>query len=149
MDVRLSPEQVALRDSATQVATRLGIGAVADLDDTERAAKLDAAVAASGWRELRTAADDGGPWASGVEIAVVVEELALGLVDVPLLGPTMAAELRRLAGAPASAGPETVLLAPDLAAPARVADRAVGQGPWPSTPPARRSAWCWCPSPTV
>lgn len=122
MDARLSPEQVALRDSATQVAARLGIGAVADLDDTERAAKLDAAVAASGWRELRTGTDDGGPWASAVEAAVVAEELALGLADVSVLGPTMAAELRRLAGAPVAARPETVLLAPDLSGPARVTD---------------------------
>ena len=98
------PEQVALRDAATQVASRLGVRAVADLDDTERAAKLDAAVAASGWRELRSATDDGTPWASAVEVAVVAEELGRGLADTPYLGPTMAADLRRLAGAPASAG---------------------------------------------
>src|SRR5262245_60487444 len=113
MDVRLSPEQHALRDSAAQVADRLGPHAVGDLDDPERAAKLDAAVTASGWRELRTAADGGEPWASGVEVALVAEELARGLVDAPLLGPTLAAELRRLAGAPPAAG-ETVALSPDL-----------------------------------
>ena len=55
MDVRLSPEQLALRDCGRQVVDRLGPARVADLDDRERAAKLDAAVAASGWRELRTA----------------------------------------------------------------------------------------------
>ncbi|HEX5946470.1 MAG TPA: hypothetical protein VFY82_09345, partial [Acidimicrobiales bacterium] len=59
MDVRLSPEQQALRDSAAQVVDRLGPSAVGELDDAERAAKLDAAVDASGWRELRTATDDG------------------------------------------------------------------------------------------
>ena len=114
MDVRLSPEQVALRDSAAQVAGRLGLHAVADLDDTERAAKLDAAVSASGWRELRAESDDGGPWASAVEVAVVAEELGRGLADTPFLGPTMAADLRRLAGlAPATAA-ETVLLTSGL-----------------------------------
>ncbi len=117
MDVRLSPEQRALRDSAAQVADRLGPHAVGDLDDPERAAKLDAAVTASGWRELRTAADGGEPWASGVEVALVAEELGRGLADAPFLGPTLAAELRRLAGAPPATG-ETVALTPDLAAPA-------------------------------
>jgi alkylation response protein AidB-like acyl-CoA dehydrogenase len=117
VDVRLSPEQRALRDSAAQVADRLGPHAVGDLDDPERAAKLDAAVTASGWRELRTAADGGKPWASGVEVALVAEELGRGLADAPFLGPTLAAELRRLAGAAPATG-ETVALRADLAAPA-------------------------------
>ncbi len=125
MDVRLSPEQVALRDAAAQVASRLGVRAVADLDDTERAAKLDAAVAASGWRELRTATDEGIPWASAVEAAAVAAELGRGLADAPYLGPTMAADLRRLAGAPTSAAAETILMGPDLSRPARIADGVV------------------------
>jgi alkylation response protein AidB-like acyl-CoA dehydrogenase len=116
MDVRLSPEQVALRDSAAHVVDRLGPHAVGELDDPERAGELDAAVAASGWRELRTATDDGAPWASGVEVALVAEELGRGLADAPFLGPTLAAELRRLAGAPPAASPETVALVPDLSA---------------------------------
>ncbi|HEY9555860.1 MAG TPA: hypothetical protein VIR58_03950, partial [Acidimicrobiales bacterium] len=66
MDVRLSPEQQALRDSVAQVVDRLAAQAVGQLDDAERAAKLDAAVAASGWRELRNPEGDG-PLASGVE----------------------------------------------------------------------------------
>jgi alkylation response protein AidB-like acyl-CoA dehydrogenase len=116
MDVRLSPEQRALRDSASQVVDRLGPHAVGELGDAERTAKLDAAVAASGWRELRAADDAGLPWASGVEAAIVAEELGRGLADVPFLGPTLAAELRRLAGAPPAAAPETVALAPDMTA---------------------------------
>jgi alkylation response protein AidB-like acyl-CoA dehydrogenase len=124
VDVRLSPEQRALRDSAAQVADRLGPHAVGDLDDPERAAKLDAAVTASGWRELRTAADGGQPWASGVEVALVAEELGRGLADAAFLGPTLAAELRRLAVPPAADG-ETVALTPDLAGPAVAGDAAV------------------------
>jgi len=116
MDVRLSPEQVALRDAAAQVVDRLGPHAVGSLDDAERVAKLDAAVVASGWRDLRTADDDGRPWASGVEVALVAEELARGLADTPYLGPTLAAEVRRLAGAPAATAAETVALTPDLGA---------------------------------
>ena len=110
MDVRLSPEQVALRDASAQVVDRLGVHGVAELDDRERAAKLDAAVAASGWRELRTATDDGTPWASAVEVALVAEELGRGLADAAFVGATLAAELRRRTGAPAAGGSETVVL---------------------------------------
>ena len=114
MDVRLSPEQAALRDAAAQVVDRLGVHGVAELDDRERTAKLDAAVAASGWRELRTATDDGTPWASAVEVALVAEELGRGLADTAFLGATLAAELRRRAGAPAAGAPETVAFRADL-----------------------------------
>jgi alkylation response protein AidB-like acyl-CoA dehydrogenase len=114
VDVRLSPEQVALRDSAAQVVDRLGPATVAQLDDAERAGKLDAAVAAAGWRELRTPTDDGDPWASAVEVAVIAEELGRGLADAAFLGPTLAADLRRRAGAPPTAG-ETVALGHGLA----------------------------------
>ena len=126
MDVRLSAEQRALRDSAAQVVDRLGPSTVGALDDTERAAKLEAAVAATGWRELRAAADGDEPLASGVEAAIVAEELGRGLADAPFLGPTLAADLRRLVGAPPATTPETVALTSDLAAPASGAD---GAGP--------------------
>ena len=114
MDVRLSPEQVALRDSATQVVAHLGPATVAQLDDSERAGKLDAAVVAAGWRELRTPSEDGSPWASAVEVAIIAEELGRGLADVSFLGPTLAADLRRRVGAPTAGGVETVALTPDL-----------------------------------
>ena len=119
MDVRLSPEQVALRDSAAQVVGRLGPRVVADLADTERIAKLNAAVTASGWRELRAASDEGSPWASAVEVAVVAEELGRGLADAPFVGPTLAADLRRLSGAGQATAPETMVLTEDLSEPAR------------------------------
>jgi hypothetical protein len=126
MDVRLSPEQRALRESAALVVDRLGPGNVAGLDDGERAAKLDAAVEATGWRELRSAADDAGtPLASGVEVALVTEELGRGLADTPLLGPTLAAELRRRAGAPVASGRETVALSAGLEELATAVDGAV------------------------
>jgi alkylation response protein AidB-like acyl-CoA dehydrogenase len=110
MDVRLSPEQVALRDAAARAVDQLGVHAVADLDDGERRAKLSAAIAGAGWRELRTATDEGDPWASAVEVAIVAEELARGLADAAFIGPTLAAELRRMVGAPAAADDETVVL---------------------------------------
>src|SRR5690606_14569642 len=114
MDVRLSPEQEALRDSVDRVVGRLGPRTVAELDDDERAAKLDAAVAAAGWRELRAAADGDRPLASAVEAALVAEGLARGLADAPFVGPTLAADIRRLAGAPPAVAPETVVLGPGL-----------------------------------
>ena len=107
---------------------RLGVHVVAELQDTERAAKLDAAVVASGWRELRTPADDGSPWGSAVEVAVVAEELGRGLADAPFLGPTLAAELRRLAGAPPASEAETVALAEGLARPPLAVDGVVEVG---------------------
>jgi alkylation response protein AidB-like acyl-CoA dehydrogenase len=125
MDVRYSDEQRALRDAAALVVDRLGPRAVGELDDAERVAKLDAAVAGSGWRELRTPGDEGAPWASAVEVAIVAEELARGRADVPYLGPTLAAELRRYTGAPEPATRVTVAFRPDLSAPAEEGDDAV------------------------
>jgi alkylation response protein AidB-like acyl-CoA dehydrogenase len=125
MDVRLSPEQQALRDSVAQVVDRLGPNAVGQLDDTERAGKLGAAVASSGWLELRGADEGSAPLASGVEAAIVAEELGRGLADTPFLGPTLAAELRRLTGAPDATAAETVLLAKGLGEPATAVEGAV------------------------
>ena len=88
MDARLSTEQRELRDAAARLAGDLGPGSVRDLADTNRVARLEKAVAATGWRALRS---DG---ASGVEVALVAEEFARGLVDVPFLGPVLAGDLR-------------------------------------------------------
>jgi alkylation response protein AidB-like acyl-CoA dehydrogenase len=127
MDVRLSVEQRALRESAAQLVSSLAPRTVRELDDSERAAKLDAAVAVSGWRELRAAAagPGGAPLASAVEAALIAEELGRGLADTSFLGPILASELRRLAAAPQGNVPETVAFTPDLSAPARSADGAL------------------------
>ncbi|MGZ5378129.1 MAG: acyl-CoA dehydrogenase family protein [Mycobacterium sp.] len=99
MDVRLTNEQQQLRDAAAKLADDLGPGSVADLDDQARIARLEKAVDATGFRTLRS---DG---ASGVEVAIVAEEFARGLVDVPFLGPLLADDLKGR-GAQAPAGPE-------------------------------------------
>jgi hypothetical protein len=88
MDARLTSEQRDLRDAAARLADDLGPGSVHDLDDADRVARLEKAVAAAGWRSLRS---DG---ASGVEVAIVAEEFGRGLVDVPFLGPVLADDLR-------------------------------------------------------
>jgi len=128
MDVRLSAEQQALRDAAAQMVDRLGPRTVADLSDAGRSTTLDAAVAAAGWRALRVPEDGRAPLAPGVEVAVVAEELGRGPADIPFLGPTLAAELRRLAGAPAAGAPETVAFTASLSGPAVVADGKIPQG---------------------
>ncbi|MBI3227659.1 MAG: acyl-CoA dehydrogenase [Mycolicibacterium cosmeticum] len=87
MDVRLTSEQQQLRDAAAKLADDLGPGAVGELDDTSRIARLEKTVAATGWRSLRS---DG---ASGVEVALVAEEFGRRLVDVPFLGPVLADDL--------------------------------------------------------
>jgi hypothetical protein len=92
MDVRLTAEQQQLREAAARVADDLGPGSVAELEDANRVARLEKAVDATGFRTLRS---DG---ASGVEVAIVAEEFARGLVDVPFLGPVLADDLGRLLG---------------------------------------------------
>lgn len=105
MDVRLTSEQRQLRDAAAKLADDLGPGSVADLDDESRVARLEKNVEATGWRTLRS--DE----ASGVEVAIVAEEFARGLVDVPFLGPVLADDLARRLGravAPSTSEPESV-----------------------------------------
>ncbi|BBX63492.1 acyl-CoA dehydrogenase [Mycobacterium saskatchewanense] len=89
MDVRLTPEQQQLRDAAAKLADDLGPGAVQDLGDESRIARLDKQVDMTGWRSLRS---DG---ASGVEVAIVAEELGRRVVDAPFLGPVLADDLVR------------------------------------------------------
>ena len=123
MDVRLTAEQQQLRDAAAKLADDLGPGAVQDLDDERRIARLDKQIEATGWRSLRS---DG---ASGVEVAIVAEEFGRRLVDTPFLGPVLADDLARHLS--------------DV----RTAD---AQGaPWPSTiarsTPGAVGARCCCP----
>jgi len=146
MDVRLSSEQQTLRDSAARVVDQLGPSTVAQLDDPQRVAKLDAAVAAAGWREVRTARDDGMPWVSAVEAAIVGEELGRGVADAAFLGPTLAAELRRLAGAPRSTAVETVTLAPGLRSLASAHDHRLPEGAVAIDAAGSRSALALVPS---
>jgi alkylation response protein AidB-like acyl-CoA dehydrogenase len=102
VDARLTPEQRSLRDTATRMVADLGPGSVLDLDDTDRRDRLEKALAATGWRTLRS---DG---ASAVEAALVAEELARGLADVPFLGPVLAGELLRHLPDTAGIGPATL-----------------------------------------
>src|SRR5258708_2867360 len=128
MDVRLSPEQQARREAAARVGEGLGPRSVLQVDDAERAAKLDAAIDAVGWRELRTDDGEGRALASGVETALIAQDLARGLADASFLGPTLAAELRRLAGAPAATSRETVMLAHGLSRLATLPDAGTATG---------------------
>jgi hypothetical protein len=103
VDVRLTSEQQQLREAAARVADDLGPGSVADLEDEGRITRLEKAVDATGFRTLRS---DG---ASGVEVAIVAEEFARGLVDVPFLGPVLADDLRRALGREPSPPPADLM----------------------------------------
>ena len=112
MDVRLTAEQRQLREAAAELADDLGPRSVADLDDANRVARLEKAIDGTGFRTLRS---DG---ASGVEIALVAEEFARGLVDVPFLGPVLFDDLKcRLGREPsvASTEPESIDLTKSVA----------------------------------
>src|SRR4029079_17637886 len=100
MDVRLTAEQRQLREAAAELADDLGPGSVADLDDANRVARLEKAVDGTGFRTLRS--DE----ASGVEVAIVAEEFARGLVDVPFIGPVLADDLAHRIGQPLSSAAE-------------------------------------------
>jgi hypothetical protein len=97
VDVRLTAEQRQLREAAAKLADDLGPGSVAELDDDGRIARLEKTVSSTGWRSLRS--DE----ASGVEVAIVAEEFARGLVDVPFLGPVLVDDLGRRLGREVSA----------------------------------------------
>lgn len=89
MDVRLTSEQRQLQDAASKLADDLGPSSVSELDDETRIIRLEKVVDSTGWRDLRS---DG---ASAVEVAIVVEEFARGLVDVPFVGPVLADDALR------------------------------------------------------
>jgi hypothetical protein len=111
MDVRLTGEQQQLRDAAAKLADDQGPGSVQDLDDEKRIDRLEKTVEGTGFRTLRS--DE----ASGVEVAIVAEEFARGLVDVPFLGPVLADDLQRRLGRELSlpqVEPETVDLTRSL-----------------------------------
>jgi Acyl-CoA dehydrogenase, C-terminal domain len=118
MDVRLTAEQQQLRDAAAKLADDLGPGAVQDLDDEARIARLDRQIAATGWRALRS---DG---ASGVEVAIVAEEFGRRLVDAPFLGPVLSDDLGRHIGV-ADAAQLTTLAVDDRVIDARGCRRAL------------------------
>jgi len=127
MDARDTPEQAELRRTARQLARQLGPRTVADLDDGARSQRLAAAVRDAGWLELRHDAGDGGPFASGVEAAIIADALGEAVADVAFAGPVLAADLARRAGASPSDG-AVVGLSPDLI------DAAVVSGPVTPTP---------------
>ncbi len=98
MDTRDTPEQAQLRRTARRLARELGPRTVADLDDRQRSKRLAAAVRDAGWLDLRQRGDDGHPFASGVEAAIIADALGETAADVPFAGPILASDLARRAG---------------------------------------------------
>src|SRR6516164_1732123 len=98
VDTRDTAEQAELRRAARQLATELGPGTVAGLDDATRRKRLTAAVRDAGWLELRDDAGDGVPLAGGVEAGIVADALGAAVADAAFSGPVLAADLARRAG---------------------------------------------------
>jgi alkylation response protein AidB-like acyl-CoA dehydrogenase len=117
MDTRETPEQAELRRTARRLVRELGPHAVADLGDTKRNSRLGEGVRNAGWYELRHDTDEGHPFASGVEAALIAEALAESVADVPFAGPVLAADLARRAGVQWVDG-AVVAFAADLVGPA-------------------------------
>lgn len=97
MDARLTDEQHALADAVRRLVDDHGPATVGDLDDADRTARLDTAIAAMGVRELRSG-DPSAPLASGVEVALVARALGRGPADLSFVGPALAHDLARRAG---------------------------------------------------
>jgi hypothetical protein len=113
MDARPSAEQRQLEDAAERLATKLGPGSVGDLDDEDRRERLDAALVQAGWRELRRGTPDEAV-ASGVETAIVTRALARGACDTAFIGPVLAHDLLRRAGADTDSAGRTMALGSGL-----------------------------------
>ena len=143
MDVRLSPEQRALRDSAVQLVGRLGPTTVGRA--RRRRARAPSSTPPStppAGASCARADDDGAPWASAVEVA------HRGRGARPRRSPTPPSSARPwppTSGAaparPPPPRPRRSLLTADLGDLARV-DGAIRGDRWPSTPPAPRRRWC-------
>lgn len=97
MKTEFTAEQVELTRVVENLAQKLGPASVDALSDERRRAALRDGIDAVGILDLRN--DEGGPdVASGVELGIVSQIFGRHLVDVPFLGPVVAAETRRLAG---------------------------------------------------
>jgi alkylation response protein AidB-like acyl-CoA dehydrogenase len=121
MDTRDTPEQAELRRAARQMARQLSATTVADLDDEARTNRLQAALHATGWAELRSDGGDGAPVASGVEVGIVAEAFGASVADVPFSGPILAGDLARRAQVRGLDG-AVVAFSPPLVEPAVVFD---------------------------
>ena len=98
MDALLSDEQNDLRQAATALGRDVGTATVSGLTggDPDRTWSL---LGQSGFLALRVPDDDGAPQASGVDVAIVTEQLAAALVCAPYLGcGVLAAELAAALG---------------------------------------------------
>src|SRR5208283_4730333 len=104
---------------AAELADDLGPGAVQDLADESRIARLDRQIATTGWRSLRS---DG---ASGVEVAIVAEEFGRRLIDAPFLGPILADDLAQHIDTDSAETTLTTIAVDDRAIDARGARRAL------------------------
>jgi alkylation response protein AidB-like acyl-CoA dehydrogenase len=92
MDATFTEEQELLAEVAGSIAERFATKGTPD--------EAWQALAAAGLIGLRLPLDVGGGGASGVEVAITCEALGRSVTPVPYIGPLLAGELLRAAGAP-------------------------------------------------
>lgn len=101
MDATLSESEELLQEMARRLAADLGPQAVQDLEDVDHEAGWKA-LAGLGLLALRAPAAYGGGDGTTLDVAIVTEELAGGLLAAPFLGSgALVTELLLAAGAPA------------------------------------------------
>lgn len=100
MDARLSEEQELIRETAEQIARELGPSSPAGLPARDDGSQGWRRLAETGFLGMRIPEDAGGSPLSGVEVALVAEQLGRFCVPLPFIGSAVcASELLRAAGA--------------------------------------------------
>jgi alkylation response protein AidB-like acyl-CoA dehydrogenase len=94
VDARLTEEQRSLRGTVARIVRKSAPLTVSELGDVKRTERLARDLANAGVLELRD--PDVGP--TGVEVALVAEQLALAAAEASFVGPILAADLCRRAG---------------------------------------------------
>jgi alkylation response protein AidB-like acyl-CoA dehydrogenase len=100
VDARLSDEQRQIRETAEQLARQLGPASPESLPARDDGRKAWSRLAELGFLGLRIPEEAGGSLLSGVEVALVAEQLGRFSVPLPFIGSAVcASELLRAAGA--------------------------------------------------
>lgn len=100
MDARLSDEQEQIRETAEQLARELGPDSPESLPERDEGQKSWRRLAELGFVGLRIPEEADGSLLSGVEVALVAEQLGRFSVPLPFIGSAVcASELLRVAGA--------------------------------------------------
>ena len=99
MQATLTEEQELLKATARRIAAPAQVGSPADLERVDRTA-IWQALAGAGLLGMRQRGADGAPFATAVELMLVVQQLGGVLAPTPFVGAALAADLLARANAP-------------------------------------------------